>query len=315
MRNRIRILGYRRIATADVRAANQEKDPASRSHQARHKEKQEEREERELGEKAAEQARASGRRSVLRIGSVALVAIAVAIVGVAVATGVSDVAGSSGRRSSAQMEKEVSALLSGIPQEGDTLGQASAPITLQIFGDLESQDVRTFVVLLLPDIIRDWVRTNDVKIQYRSFMTASLHHPKVFISQQVAALAAGAQDRSWNFIETFYHEQGKEGTPYATEAYLKGIAEQVPGLNLAEWEADYGSNRLAEQVAEDENTARATGFRSTPSFAIGRTGGKLVPWTGYRLYEEPGPKGVRRALHPLSYITSKILKREIERLP
>jgi hypothetical protein len=47
-----------------------------------------------------------------------------------------------------------------------------------------------------------------VRVEYRSLETAT-HDPEVFKLQQVAALAAGAQDRMWNFIETFYHEQGR----------------------------------------------------------------------------------------------------------
>lgn len=286
----------------------------SRARQARRKDRQNQR---ELMEEAAERARATRRKSVRRIGQSALAAIAVAVAGVMVATGVSDVAGSSAQPSSARVEKEVSALLSGIPQSGDTLGQPSAPITLQIFGDLESADVRTFVVWLLPDIIREWVRTNIVKIQYRSFMTASSPYPNVFVHQQTAALAAGVQDRLWNFIETFYHEQGQEHTRYVTEAYLDGITGQVPGLNLSEWESDHENSELTKQVAEDDHVARAIRFPDDPVFLIGRTGGKLAPWPGYRLYEEPGLKAgfIKRPVHPLSFITGRTLKAVIEHLP
>jgi len=286
----------------------------SRARQATRKERQNQR---ELTEEAAEQARASRRKSVLRISRGALAAIAVAVAGVLVATGVGDVVGSSGQSSSARVEKEVSVLLSGIPQSGDTLGQASAPITLEVFGDLESADVRTFVVWLLPDIIRDWVRTNIVKIQYRSFMTASSTDPNVFVSQQAAALAAGVQDRLWNFIETFYHEQGEEGTHYITEAYLDGIARQIPGLELSEWENNRENSQLTTQVDEDDRAAKAIGFPDAPVFLIGRTGGKLTPWPGYRLYEEPGlkPGLIKRPLHPVSFITSHTLKAAIEHLP
>jgi hypothetical protein len=243
--------------------------------------------------------------------------VAVAVVGVLVTTGVSDVASPSAQPSSASVEKEVSALLSGIPQSGDTLGQSSAPITLQVFGDLESADVRTFMVWLLPEIIREWVRTNIVKIQYRSFMTASSPYPNVFAIQETAALAAGVQDKLWNFIETFYHEQRQEHTRYVTEAYLAGIAGQVPGLERSEWETDRESNQLTKQLAEDDHAARAIGFPDAPVFAIGRTGGNLTPWSGYRLYEEAGLKRgfTRRPVHPVSFITSKILKEVIERLP
>jgi thioredoxin family protein len=243
--------------------------------------------------------------------------VVVAAAGILVTTGLSDVAGSSGRHSSDQVEKEVSALLSRVPQSGETLGQASAPITLEIVGDLESKDVRTFAVWLLPDIIRQWVLTNIVKIQYRSFMTASLPYPNVFVRQQTAALAAGVQDKLWNFIEIFYHEQGEEDTRYVTEAYLDGIARQVPGLNLSEWESDRENSQLTKRVTKESRVSQAIGFRDTPAFLIGRTGGKLTPWLVYRLYEEPGPGPgyVHRALHPLSFITSKTLKNVVEHLP
>jgi len=252
---------------------------------------------------------------VIGIGQVALIAVAIAVAGVLVATGVNDVAASSDKPSSAPVGEEVSALLSGIPQGGATLGQATAPITLQIFGDLESADVRTFMVWLLPDIIREWVRTNTLKIQYRSFMTASSPYPNVFVRQQAAALSAGVQDRLWNFIEAFYHEQGKERTRYVTEAYLDDIAEQVPGMDVSEWESDRENSQLTKAVVEDDHAARAI-FHDTPSFTIGRTGGKLTPWPGYRLYEEPGlkPHSIKRPVHPISFIISKILKSAIEHL-
>jgi hypothetical protein len=238
------------------------------------------------------------------------------VAGVLVAAGVSDVAGSSGQGSYVQVKKEISALLSGIPQNGDTLGQPSAPITLQVFGDLESADVRTFVVWLLPDIIREWVRTNIVKIQYRSFMTASSPYPNVFVRQQAAALAAGVQDSLWDFIEIFYHEQSQEHTRYVTEAYLNGIAGQIPGLDLSEWESDRENGQLTGQVAEDDHAARAIRFPDAPVFLLGRTGGKLTPWPGYRLYEEPGlkPGFVKRPVHPVSFLTSKILRNAVEHL-
>ncbi len=282
----------------------------SRSHQANRKEK---RKEQNLKEKAAEHVQASRRKPIVRVRSVALAVAAVALA----AIGISNVAGSSGQRSSSEVEREVSALLSGIPQNGDTLGQASAPITLQIFGDLESEDVRTFVVWILPDIIHDWVRTSTVKIQYRSFMNDLSHDSRVFVNQQVSALAAGTQDKLWNFIETFYHEQGKEEAPYVTEKYLENIAEQVPGLSLSQWKVVRESNLLATQVIKDDHAARARGFHDAPAFLIGRAEGELTPWLGYRLYEEPGERkgSIWRALHPLSLITNRILKLEIEHLP
>ena len=72
------------------------------------------------------------------------------------------------------------------------------------------------------------MRTGKLKIEYHSLETAT-REPEVFKTQQVAALAAGKQNKAWDFIETFYHEQGEEDSGYVTEKYLQGIASQVPG--------------------------------------------------------------------------------------
>ncbi len=284
----------------------------ARSHKARRKERQRELELQEASNLVC----ASEHKPAMRVGSVALIVVAVVIVSILTAISVSAIAGSPGQPLSARVDNEVSELLSGIPQSGETLGQPSAPITLQIFGDLESANVRTFVVWLLPTIIREWVRTNIVKIQYRSFMTASLPYPNIFASQQAAALAAGIQDRLWNFIATFYHEQGKEDTRYVTEGYLNSIARQIPDLEFSEWENDYGNSQLKRLVSEDNHTARALRFHETPAFLIGRTGGKLTRWPDYRLYEESSAQNgfILLPAQPLSFITSKTLKLAIEHL-
>ena len=112
------------------------------------------------------------------------------------------------------------------------LGDPKAPVTLAYFGDLECPICKEFTLGALPTILQKWVRTGKLKIEYHSLETAT-HEPEVFKTQQVAALAAGKQDKMWYFLDLFYHEQGEEDTGYVTESYLQGLAQQVPGLNLA----------------------------------------------------------------------------------
>ncbi len=174
-----------------------------------------------------------------------------------------------------QVTNEVTALVGGIPQSGNVLGSPTAPVTLQYFGDLECPICQKFTLGALPTVIQKWVRTGKLKIEYRSLETAT-REPEVFKSQQVAALAAGKQDKMWNFVETFYHEQGEEDSGYVTESYLQNIASQVPGLNLAQWSTARGDPQLAEQVSTtDAQAASNAGFNGTPSFLIGRTGGAM----------------------------------------
>ena len=105
---------------------------------------------------------------------------------------------------------EVSSLLAGIPQPGSTLGDPKAPVTLQYFGDLECPFCKQFMLGALPSLIRSYVRGGKLKIEYRSLETAT-RDPQTFKTQQVAALAAGKQNRMWEYIELFYHEQGRRG--------------------------------------------------------------------------------------------------------
>ena len=173
---------------------------------------------------------------------------------------------------------KISALLADIPQSANALGQPTAPVTLEYFGDLECPFCRDFSLGVLPSIIERWVRAGKLRIEYHALQTAT-PEPAVFAAQQVAALAAGNQSKAWHFIETFYDEQGEEGSGYVTETYLQGIAGQVPGLDLARWASDRGDPELATEIARDEQAAEDAGLSGTPSFLIGASGSAMAAFS------------------------------------
>ena len=222
----------------------------------------------------AEAARAKRRARLTQLGIVIAV-VAVVIVGIAIASG----AGSKSGIPKTAHEKnatltEVTSLIGGIPQSQNTLGSPTAPLTLKYFGDLECPICKEFTLDVLPTLIPKYVRTGQLRIEYHSMETAT-HEPEVFKTQQEAAYAAGKQNLGWYFIETFYHEQGEEDSGYVNESYLQGIAQQVPGLNLADWAAARREPTYANEVEADKQTANNEGFTGTPSFLIGKTGGTL----------------------------------------
>ncbi len=222
----------------------------------------------------AEAANAARRKRLVQLGGVAAVVI-VAIVVILIATA----GGSKSGLAKTKGEKnatvsEVSSLIGGIPQSGNSIGSPTAPVTLKYFGDLECPICREFTIEALPPIMSKWVRTGKLRIEYDSMETAT-REPEVFKTQQIAAYAAGKQNKGWNYIETFYHEQGEEDSGYVNEKYLQGIASQVPGLNLAKWSSDRGDPELANEVENDKQLANNEGFTGTPSFLIGHSGGAL----------------------------------------
>jgi protein-disulfide isomerase len=176
--------------------------------------------------------------------------------------------------SSTNDNNQITALLASIPQSANALGQPAAPVTLAYFADLQCPYCRDFSLEALPSIIERWVRAGKLRIEFHALQTAT-QAPEVFIAQQVAALAAGRQERAWHFIETFYAEQGEENSGYVTDAYLQGIANKVTGLDLARWTGDRRDPQLANEIAGDERAAENAGLTGTPSFLIGASGGAM----------------------------------------
>jgi protein-disulfide isomerase len=240
---------------------------------------------RELEE--AEAASAKRRTRLTQLGIVAGIVAAI-IVAIVLATGGGSKTGIP--KNSKEVNTtvaQVTSLLQGIPQSGNTIGNPNAPVTLQYFGDLECPVCKEFTLGALPSVIQSYVRSGKLKIQYHSMQTAS-REPATFKTQQVAALAAGKQNLAWHYLELFYHEQGEENTGYVTESYLQNLARQVPGLNLAAWNAARNDPALAASITSDAQAAESNGFTGTPSFLLGKTGGtpqKFEPNT----YTETGP--------------------------
>ncbi|TMK98247.1 MAG: hypothetical protein E6G34_11380 [Actinobacteria bacterium] len=218
---------------------------------------------------------AKRRNRLIQLGIVAAVVV-VGVVAIVIATG----GGSKSHRLSTSKNETnptvnaVSRLIGGIPQSGNTLGRHNAPVTMQYFGDLECPVCKSFDEGALPTLIQSYVRAGTLRIEFRSLETAT-REPETFRTQQVAALAAGKQNKMWQYIELFYHQQGVEDSGYVTESYLRELARQVPGLDLNAWEAARSDAALASSITTDAQAANNSGFTGTPSFLIGKTGGEL----------------------------------------
>jgi uncharacterized membrane protein/protein-disulfide isomerase len=187
---------------------------------ASRKEQKEAARQRRLAEEAAAQQKAQRNRRMQMLGGVIVAAIIVVVVLVVVSSG------SGGKSSTAVIKPQsskarsiaatVNNSLAGIPQSGTTLGNPKAKVTVTEFGDLECPICRDFALGAETQLIANQVKQGTVKIVYKSFKTATndlADSDTIFPLQQSAAYAAGAQDKAWNYILLFYHEQqsGRSG--------------------------------------------------------------------------------------------------------
>jgi protein-disulfide isomerase len=165
---------------------------------------------------------------------------------------------------------EARARFAGIPQDGAALGRPGAPVTLVEFLDLQCPFCAQWDLQVLPAVL-ERVRRGELRIVMR---------PLAFLgpdSVKAVALAGAAslQDRLWQFVDIFFHNQREENSGYVTEAFLRRLAAAVPGLDAARALVQRDSpaaQRLTEIAAQEAKRAR---LESTPSFLAGPTGGRL----------------------------------------
>ena len=213
-------------------------------------------------------------RRVRVLGRVVLAAVAVVAVAIALS---SSGGGSSGLRTGngeAKLAAQVQQLLAGIGQSEATLGNPKAPVTMTYYSDLQCPICADFTLNSgFGELLANDVRAGKVKIVYRSLETAT-RDPQTFQTQQVAALAAGKQNRFWDYIELFYRQQGAEGTGYVTDSYLTGLANQIPGLNIGNWRSARNDSSLISEVQSDQQAASAAGVQGTPTLIFEGPRGK-----------------------------------------
>lgn len=179
----------------------------------------------------------------------------------------------------------VEAAFAGIPQHRAVLGDPRAPVTMQLLADPECPQARQFAIRLLPLLVRRWVRGGRLRIEYLDEQAETIW-PYTFRIQQFAVLAAGGQDRLWQYLETFYHYQGPEYTRYADDRFFGDLAAEVPGLDRREWMRERKTGAWLHTAAvHDLKVARAHGITKTPAFLIGPTGGRLKPLLHFTLTE------------------------------
>jgi protein-disulfide isomerase len=228
--------------------------------------------------KRAEQAARSRRFQML--GGMGIIVVALIVVVFVVSSGSSS--GLQHGKTASATETQVESLLAGIPQSGRMLGNPKAPVTMTYFGDLECPICRAWTLGLdgagFPQFLSNDVKTGKVNVVYKSFCTATCNGPgqSVFNTQQAAAYAAGLQNKFWDFAELFYREQGTEDTDYVNQSYLDGLAEQIPGLDLASWKSASGDSSLVSDVSSDENAGTALGVTGTPTLFMDGPKGKIT---------------------------------------
>jgi protein-disulfide isomerase len=168
---------------------------------------------------------------------------------------------------------DVQRLLRGIPQHGNVLGSPSAPVTLVEYVDLQCPFCQQFETQAMPDLIGRYVHTGKVKIEAR---------PLAFIgpdSEQgrAAAIAAGEQNKLFDFVQILYLNQGAENTGWLNDDLIASAAASIPGLDVSSFLAARSSATVNADAGAYDQQAEAGNVRATPTILVGKSARTLRP--------------------------------------
>jgi protein-disulfide isomerase len=133
---------------------------------------------------------------------------------------------------------EAQELFGGVPQEGDRLGSADAPVTIQVFNDLQCANCREDFLGTIPSLTENYARPGDVQLLYRHYSNSENVQQLGFFGAEAAA----DQGYGWQYVYLFFRNQGEAGHFGADQNFLESIAGGIEELNFPEWKDDLEEN-------------------------------------------------------------------------
>jgi len=163
-------------------------------------------------------------------------------------------------------------LFKGIPQHGNVLGKANAPVTMVEYIDLQCPGCRAFETDVMPTIIPRYVKAGKVRVIAR---------PIAFIGPdsvraRTAALAAARLDFFFDFTQLLYYNQGSENSGWLDDNLIRSAFASIPGLDAALAERVRTETAISQEADRFDSQADADNVGGTPTVLVGKTGGKLT---------------------------------------
>jgi len=142
---------------------------------------------------------------------------------------------------------EAQEIFGGVPQEGDRLGSSDAPVTIQVFNDLQCSSCQEAFLGTIPPLVNTYVRNGEVKLLYRHYSNSESAQELGFYGAEAAA----QQGYGWQYTYLFFRNQDEAKKFGIDQDFLDSVAGGIEELNEPEWlaylEANGGSDGAISQ--------------------------------------------------------------------
>jgi protein-disulfide isomerase len=182
--------------------------------------------------------------------------------------------------------EDAQGLFGGMPQEGDRLGSDDAPVTIQVFNDLQCDDCRDDFLSTIPQLAERYARPGDVKLLWRHYSNSINPEQLGFYGAEAAA----DQGYGWPYIYLFFRNQDEAERFGIDDDYLASIAAGVEELDVEEWEADLEENGqkggpIEQRLESYEKLGRDLEIRTGQGMVISGPSGTVTLQEGPSLAE------------------------------
>jgi len=182
-------------------------------------------------------------------------------------------------------------LFGGVPQEGDRLGSEDAPVSIQVFNDLQCGNCRTNFLDTIPPLVENYARPGTAKLLMRHYSVAENPQERGFFGAEAAA----QQGYGWQYTYLFFRNQAEAGRFEVDNEFMASLAGSIGELDVPEWQeyldSEGGSDGAIVKTLEDyEDLGMTLGIRAGQAMIVSGPGGTRT------LQDGPALAQVERAI-------------------
>lgn len=165
-------------------------------------------------------------------------------------------------------------LFGGLPQEGDRVGSADAPVSIQVFNDLQCSSCRGPFLAAIPALVEGYVRPGEVKLLMRHYSAARNALELGFFGAEAAA----RHGYGWQYAYLFFRNQGEAERLGIDDEFMASLAGTVGELEVTEWKETLDreggtEGPIAEQLEGYAELGDELGIRAGGAMIVSGPGG------------------------------------------
>lgn len=159
---------------------------------------------------------------------------------------------------------EVQELIGGIRQLGDRLGLEDAPITIDVFNDVQCPHCADYQFEVIEPLIREQVRTGHAQMNFHHFPLGR----KTVTLGGMAAEAAGLEDAQWQYVSLLMRNLDQAPERGLDEEFLREIAAGIQRFEVEPWEKAMDGTEVVELARADNDLATDLRLTADPAVVV-----------------------------------------------